>query len=424
MYRVKIFSKIIGIIILVNLYACDSIKVVLEKNSTELLDSIKKKYSEDLYTDLGNLSGKVKKQLIDNISKNSDLGLPEYYTQTYVDSLRTVLIETGELKINVFESFLLKHLKSKVVKDTLYLTNLNISSPTNGEVKSYEFDVKKDDLIFYEITNIKKNTLKEVSILEGGKTRFVKNNLRKKESVNGTIKISADNVLTVNISNDNFIKNKGFFKSKLKIAIKKIAPQLELQVEVKPDTIVLSKLVIEEVNDTIYKIINSKNFTLGPRLDLTRSYQQTFTINIDEFDNLLGWGYWIGFDKTAIEQYQLLSEIESPLIVFARNEIRKSLRPVELSVKQNKEVELVIKNQSLDTRTYNYASNFAFYKSDNFTEKNVKKAEVYLTNNSTLYEYPISYNVVAVGTIKIKNEIMKDVVAFKDYIHVTLLKDE
>lgn len=424
MYRVKIFSKIIGIIILVNLYGCDSVKVVLEKNGTELLDSIKKKYSEDLYTDLGNLSVKVKKQLIDNISKDTDLSLPEYYTQSYVDSLRTVLVETGKLKLNVSESFLLKHLKSKVIKDTLYLTNLNISSPINGEVKSYEFDVKKEDLIFYEITNIKKNTLKEVSILEGSKTRFVKNNLRKKESVRGAIKIAADNVLTVNISNDNFIKNKGFFKSKLKIAIKKIAPQLELQVEVKPDTIVLSKLVIEEVNDTIYKIIDSKNFTLGPRLDLTRSYQQTFHINIDEFDNLLGWGYWIGFDKTAIEQYKLLSEIESPLIVFSRNELRKSLRPVELSVKQNEDVELIIKNQSLDTRSLNYASNFAFYKSDNFTEKNAKKAEVYLTNNSTLYQYPISYNLVAVGTIKIKNEIMKDVVAFKDYIHVTLLKDE
>jgi len=424
MYRFKICSQIIGIIILVNLYACDSIKVALEKNGVELLDSINKKYSEDLYTDLSKLSEKVKKQLIDNISINSDLGIPEYYTPTYIDSLRTVLIKSGNLKINVYESFLIKYLKSKVVKDTVYLTNLYISSPTNGEVKSYEFDVKKDDRIFYEITNVKKNTLKEISILEGGKTRFVKNNLRKKERVQGSINIAADNVLTVNISNDNFIKNKGLFQSKLKIAIKKISPQLELQVEVKPDTIVESKLVIEEIQDTIYKIIDSKNFTLGPRLDLTRRYQQTFTIHIDEFDNLLGWGYWIGLDKTAIEQYKLLSETENPLIVFSKNELRKFLRPVELSVTQNKDVELVIKNQSLDTRSFNYASNFAFYKSDNFTEKNKKKAEVYLTNNSTLYEHLVSYNVVAVGTIKIKNEIMKDVVAFKDYIHITLLKDE
>ncbi|MGK0454067.1 MAG: hypothetical protein ACJAYY_001540 [Paraglaciecola sp.] len=424
MYRIKIISQIIGVIILLNLFACDLLKGVLEKNGTELLDSIKNNYQEELSFDLAALSTKVKAQLIENISLKSEADLSDYYTPIYIDSLRTVLIETGNLKINVFESFLLKHLKSKAIKDTLYLTNLNLNSPTKGEVKSYEFDVKKDDVIFYEIINIKKNTLKEINILEGGKTRYVKNNLKKKESARGAIKIAADNVLTVNISNDNFIKNMGFFKSKLKIVIKKTAPQLKLQVEIKPDTIVSSRPFIEEVNDTIYKIIDSKNFTLGPRLDLTRNYKQTFDINIDEFDNLLGWGYWIGLDKVSIEQYTVLSESENPLIVFSKNELIKALRPVELSVNLNKEVELVIKNQSLDARSYNYASNFAFYKSDDFIEKKIKKAEVYLTNTSTLYEYDVSYNVVAVGTIKIKNETMKDIIAFKDYIHITIIKDE
>jgi hypothetical protein len=424
MYRIKIISQIIGVIILLNLFACDLLRGVLEKNGTELLDSIKNNYQEELSFDLAALSTKVKAQLIENISLKSEASLSDYYTPIYIDSLRTVLIETGNLKINVFESFLLKHLKSKAIKDTLYLTNLNLNSPTKGEVKSYEFDVKKDDVIFYEIINIKKNTLKEINILEGGKTRYVKNNLKKKESARGAIKIAADNVLTVNISNDNFIKNMGFFKSKLKIVIKKTAPQLKLQVEIKPDTIVSSRPFIEEVNDTIYKIIDSKNFTLGPRLDLTRNYKQTFDINIDEFDNLLGWGYWIGLDKVSIEQYTVLSESENPLIVFSKNELIKALRPVELSVNLNKEVELVIKNQSLDARSYNYASNFAFYKSDDFIEKKIKKAEVYLTNTSTLYEYDVSYNVVAVGTIKIKNETMKDIIAFKDYIHITIIKDE
>jgi hypothetical protein len=424
MYRIKIISQIIGVIILLNLFACDLLRGVLEKNGTELLDSIKNNYQEELSFDLAALSTKVKAQLIENISLKSEASLSDYYTPIYIDSLRTVLIETGNLKINVFESFLLKHLKSKAIKDTLYLTNLNLNSPTKGEVKSYEFDVKKDDVIFYEIINIKKNTLKEINILEGGKTRYVKNNLKKKESARGAIKIAADNVLTVNISNDNFIKNMGFFKSKLKIVIKKTAPQLKLQVEIKPDTIVSSRPFIEEVNDTIYKIIDSKNFTLGPRLDLTRNYKQTFDINIDEFDNLLGWGYWIGLDKVSIEQYTVLSESENPLIVFSKNELIKALRPVELSVNLNKEVALVIKNQSLDARSYNYASNFAFYKSDDFIEKKIKKAEVYLTNTSTLYEYDVSYNVVAVGTIKIKNETMKDIIAFKDYIHITIIKDE
>lgn len=424
MNKVRVFSYIVGVFAVLSLTACKAIMGSQSKDGSGQLGTSQTSFVEDLSSDLGALSEGVKMKLKSYMLPNSDVNLSDYYTQTYIDSLRAVLLETGSLKINTFESFLVKHLKFGIKKDTLYLTNLYVNSPTKGEVKSYEFSVKKGDVIFYEITNIKANTLKEISILEGGEIRFVKNNLKKKQSVKGEIKIVADNLLTVNISNDNFIKNKGLFKSKLKIVIKKIFPVLSLKAEIKKDTIVTSKPFLEEVNDTIYKVIDSKNFTLGPRLDLTRSYQQVFNVNIGGFDHLVGWGYWIGLDKTSIAQFQEMSAKENPLLTFAKNELRKVLRPIELVANNNNDVELLIKNQSLDARSYNYASNFAFYKSDAFTTKNVKKAEIYFTNNSTLYEYDVSYNIVAVGLTKIKNEIMKDIVAYKDYIHLTLLKDE
>ena len=424
MNKVRVFSCIVGAFAVLSLTACNAIMGLQSKDGPDQLGSVQTSFVEDLSSDLGALSEGVKMKLKNYMLPNPDVNLSDYYTQSYIDSLRAVLLETGSLKINTFESFLVKHLKSSVKKDTLYLTNLYVNSPTKGEVKSYEFNVKKGDVIFYEITNTKANALKEISILEGGEIRFVKNNLKKKQTVKGEIKIVADNVLTVNISNDNFIKNKGLFKSKLKIVMKKIVPELKLKAEIKQDTIVTSKPFIEEVNDTIYKVIDSKNFTLGPRLDLTRSYQQVFNVNIAGFDHLIGWGYWIGLDKASIAQFQEMAAKENPLLIFAKNELRKVLRTIELDVNENNDVELLIKNQSLDARSYNYASNFAFYKSDAFTTKNVKKAEVYFTNNSTLYEYDVSYNVVAVGLTKIKNEIMKDMVAYKDYIHITLLKDE
>ena len=181
---------------------------------------------------------------------------------------------------------------------------------------------------------------------------------------------------------------------------------------------------MEVVNDTVYKVIEKINFNLGSRLDLTKNHQQTFDINIDEFDTLLGWGYWIGLDKKSINTYNELSDSESALITFSKNELNKSLNAVELPVNENKDVKLLIKNQSLDARSYNYASNFAFYKSDEFTEKMSKKAEVHITNNSSLYDYDVSYNVIAVGATKIKNEIMKDFIAYKDFIYLTIIEDE
>ena len=424
MNKIKVFKYLIGAVILLNFQACDSLKKILEKKSTIPVNVIPENNKKDISGDLAALSSEAKAELKGNFPPDSDVNLSDYYTQNYVDSLRAILVETGNLKINTFESFLVKHIRTKAVKDTIYLTNLYVNSPTKGEVKSYEFDVKKNDVIYYEITNTKRNTLKEVSIVEGGKTRFLKNNLKKKTSLKGVLKIEEDNVLTVNLSNDRFIKNMGFLKSKLKITLKKTAPELRIKIENRADTIVVSKPFIEEVNDTIYKIIDSKSFTLGPRLDITGNYKQNFTINVGGFDTLIGWGYWIGLGKDSLEQYNTLSESESPLIVFSKNELRKLLVPIALPVNLNKDVNLIIKNQSLDVRSYNYAANFAFYQTDNLTEKNVKKAEIYLTNNSTLYEYDVSYNVVAVGVVKIKNEIMKDFLALKNYIYITLLKDE
>ena len=424
MNKVRFFVYMITVFTVLSFLACNALAGLQAKDGADQLAAVQTSFVEDLSSDLETLSEGVKMKLKNHMLPNPDVDLSDYYTQTYIDSLRAVLVETGSLKINKFESFLVKHLKSGVKKDTLYLTNLYVNSPTKGEVKSYEFNVKKGDVIFYEITNTKANTLKEISILEGGEIRFVKNNLKKKERVKGSIRIIADNVLTVNISNDNFIKNKGLFKSKLKIVMKKIVPELKLKTEIKKDTIVTSKPFIEEVNDTIYKIMDSKSFTLGPRLDLTRSHEQVFNVNIGGFDNLIGWGYWIGLDKASIANFQEMASKENPLLTFAKNELRKVLRPVELAVNENNDVELLIKNQSLDARSLNYAGNFAFYKSDAFTTKNVKKAEIYFTNKSTLYEYDVSYNVVAVGLTKIKNEIMKDIVAYKDYIHITILKDE
>ena len=89
--------------------------------------------------------------------------------------------------------------------------------------------------------------------------------------------------------------------------------------------------------------MDSKNFTLGPRLDLTRSYQQVFNLNIAGFDHLIGWGYWIGLDKASIAQFQEMAAKENPLLIFAKNELRKVLRPVELDVNENNDVELLIK---------------------------------------------------------------------------------
>lgn len=424
MPRFKILVKYIFVFLVITLYGCDSVKRSIKKEIPKIPSSRNLTSTKSLSNDLNKLSKNTKSKLREYNSSDPESNLSDYYTKSYIDSIRNVLIQTGNLKINILESFLLDYIKSGSSKDTIYLTNISLRSPINGEIESFNYDVKKDDIIFYEITNTNPHKLKKIEIKEGNTTRFLKNNLKKRETIKGKIKISSDNTLSLEISNDDFVKNKGLFKSNLKISIKKLTPDLKFNAEIRADTIIETRLVEQEVNDTIFKIVAKNEFNLGARLDITKKHSRSFEINIDEFETLLGWGYWIGIDKDDITQFNELSSEVNPLIIFSRHELVNGENQIQLPVNTNKDVKLIIKNESLDVRSLNYSNNFAFYKSDRFTEKNIKKAEVFLSNLSTLYDYDVSHNVVAVGITKKKSEIMKDIIATKDYIYITLIEDE
>ena len=424
MTRSRTLIQFLYIVIVIVFNSCDSLKKSLEIETPDISSYTGQIPSKSITADIDQLPNNKKLQLKDYISSSTGSNLSDYYNESYIDSIRAVLIQTGSLKINILESFLLDYIKTGASKDTIYLTNLALRSPINGETKTFNYDVKKDDIIFYEITNTNPHKLKKIEIKEGNTTRFLKNNLKKRQTVEGQIKISSENTLSLEISNDNFIKNKGLFKSNIDISIKKLTPDIKFNAEIRKDTIVETRLVERLVNDTIFNLIDQNVYNLAARLDLTSRHSRSFEINIDEFETLLGWGYWIGIGKDDIAQFNSLSSEENPLITFSKYELIKLENPMQLPNSSNNDVKLTIKNESLDVRSLNYSDNFAFYISDNFTEKNAKKAEIFLSNHSTLYDYNVSHYVVAVGIKEKKSEIMKDIIATKEYIYITLLEDE
>lgn len=408
--------------------SCDALSSLLTVEDLKMakpdISQIQLPKIENINEELAKLPAAIRQKIINNTVKDSLTSLSAYYTSNFIDSLKLILQQNGNLKINTYESFLIKYLNPELSKDTVYLTNLYLKSPKNAEIKSYEFDVLKDDQIFFEIKNLKSNKLKEIEILEGAKTRYIKNQLQKKETVSGSLKIIDDNVLTVKISNDNFIKNKGLFPSQLNIVLKKLAAGKKIKIETVTDTIVETQKRIENVNDTVYKIIDVKNFDIGPTLDISKNNNYNFNIIIDEFEQLIGWGYWIGFDSEDIALFNEMDEKAHPLIAFSKYEIAKSQNPILLPVNTNPDVELIIGNQSLDMRTFNYANNFAFFLSDSYTVTNPKKAKVSIRNTSSLYEYDVSYHVIAVGVQSKQTEVDKAIIAYKDFIKLTLIENE
>ena len=211
-----------------------------------------------------------------------------------LDSLYSVLMDEKELVMDIAYKPYYDLLLTKNLTDTTYLTNIYARTPTDGSPLSYEFDVKKNDIITYTVENKKGFRVDEISIMEGGSYRMVNQKLKTKQTYAGNIRIMDDNSLTLNIINDGFFKNKGFFGSNVKIQLKKVSP-FNIKYEEVMDSVPVTTKSIEIIVDTIYKANYENNLKLTPILDITSKERLIIPINVSEEDMyLVGWGYWVG----------------------------------------------------------------------------------------------------------------------------------
>lgn len=314
--------------------------------------------------------------------------------QNKLDSIYTKLMQDKEVLIDEKDRNIYKALMYMNLKDTTYLTNIYMKTPRDGSVKSYQYDVLKNDEIFYSIENLDGNSVEEISILEGEVFRYVKQKFPKKSKEEGQLKIISDNTLTLNIENSNFFKNKGVFGSDLKITLKKVSP-LYITYEEVIDSIPSTEEVIKVVNDTLYEASYIDKLTLAPLLDITEKHKLVFPIDIlPKEKELVGWGYWVGLNPE--DSLDWSSDQDNDIINFAQQEFFNKEGKVSLQNSENDHVMLKINNNSLDVRTLNYAGNYAFYLTDKKIDKPHRRAEIIIQNLSAIYSYTIALGVVSV----------------------------
>lgn len=335
-----------------------------------------------------------------------------------LDSLYTVLMDEKELVMDIAYKPFYDLLLTKNLTDTTYLTNIYAKTPTDGSPLSYEFDVMKNDIITYSIENIKGFKVDEISIMEGGSYRMVNQKLKKKQTDAGTIRIMDDNTLTLNIINDGFFKNKGFFGSNVKIQLKKVSP-FNIKYEEVLDSVSITKKSIEIVVDTIYNSSYETKFELNSILDITGKDRMVVPINVSQEDmNLMGWGYWVGLNN--FNSLDWASDEDNDMINYAKQELFNEDSKLSLQASENDNIKLRINNISLDSRTLNYSTNYAFYKTDNTIEKPDRRAEIILENLSTINSFKIQLGLVAVFFKERQVELEKEVYETKKLIKLTL----
>ena len=339
----------------------------------------------------------------------------------FIDSLRDQLLKNKSVLVDYSKIDFINQIKFSDFQDTIKLADIAVLSPSGGVPLIYNYDVLQNDIIFYEVSNNRTYKLQSLEIKEGESSRFVKQNLSKKEFIKSSFVVTSDNNLSIAITNDNLIKNIGLLKSSINIRLNKLS-NVTLKKEIIYDTIFTKKKVVETTYDTIFKIEFNNKYNIVSKLNLKGKNKITLPIIINSKDSLISWSYWIGLNGN--DSIEIIDDINNPLSLFSVNELnnkKTEINIMEQLSSSNNDLNISFENYTLDRRSLNFSDNYSFYKVDNnFTNDIKKKAVVKISNTSTLYDFKIHFAVVSISLLPVKVEIEKDVGEVKKFMKLTL----
>ena len=404
------------------LYSCKSLLNPIEDDfkPSLSLDELSAPQTELNPTNGNSLEDNFRKE-VEALIKTKEEDLSSYY-ENYLDSLKLKLKDSGSVKIKGYEDFLINILSDQIKNDTIYLANLVTKTETKGTPLSFQYTGLKNDNFYFEIECLKHNSLSEliyggidIEFVEGDQVRYQYFDLKKRDKIKGSFKVLNDNPVIFNVT------KKGYTKSALKVKVKKTLGS-NLIVERVIDSLEENHLVIKEVSDTIYHLVDEKQYNLAPLLDITNPHKLKIPLVIDNLENLLGWGYWVGISKSDIDNYSQLYELifDEPLKLFAKSELIKTSSKFTLPKTTNENLKIDFKNNSNDNISLNSTISYSFFKTDSLS--NPLKGELRITNLSKLYDYMITLKTVGVNIVKSKVQEEETTYKLNEYINISVIK--
>ena len=404
------------------LYGCKSLLNPIENDfkPSLSLDELSAPQTDLNATNGNSLEDKFRKE-VEALIKTKEEDLSSYY-ENYLDSLKLKLKDSGSIKIKGYEDFLVNILSDQIKDDTIYLANLVTKTETKGTPLSFQYTGLKNDNFYFEIECLKNNGLSElifggidIEFVEGDQVRYQYFDLKKRDKIKGSFKVLNDNPVIFNVT------KKGFTKSALKVKVKKTLGS-NLIVERVIDSLEENQMVIKEVSDTIYHLVDEKQYNLAPLLDITNPHKLKIPLVIDNLENLLGWGYWVGISKSDIDSYSQLYELifDEPLKLFAKSELIKTSSKFTLPKTLNENLKIDFKNNSDDSISLNSTISYSFFKTDSLSKP--LKGELRITNLSKLYDYMITLKTVGVNIVKSKIQKEETTYKLNEYINISVIR--
>ena len=303
----------------------------------------------------------------------------------FIDSIKNLLLQKKTIDLDFKYKDLIKEINFDNLKDTIYLGDIHAKTLSGGIPLIFEYDVNPNDVVYFDIDNLSSKKVNKIEILEADKIRYLYENQRRKDKISSSFSVISGPKITLKITNESLLKNIGFFKSNLKISIKKIS-NLEVISETIADTTIFTKKINKKVYDTIYNLESNFNFKLSSRLNFSEKSFIEIPIRISDNKNLKAWSYWLGLNS---QDSLDIKDLKSNAISFyIENELNKKLINKNISnelISENKNIDISFENFTNDRRGLNFARNYSMFSVDNNFSSDIKtKAKLKLSNISNL----------------------------------------
>lgn len=337
----------------------------------------------------------------------------------YQQNITAELVEKGTVIINAQEAEFLKNWDLPEPQKEV-IGNLYVTIPGNNTPVSYQYSVNAGDTFYFSFENKKRKKIFSLEVVEGAEVRYISKNITKKEPVKFSFQVQQDGIISINLTNKYFFKAYGH----LMVWIKKKKPELE--VSLKRDTIIELQPGMIHRADTVFVPMLDEQVLVHSKLDLSHSNKYQRALNIPLVENLVGWIFWVGETKAALERLNYLQEQlgKDPLVAYALNQT------LFLPAVDNLDISWVFQNKALGDAFFrgnqSISNRFEIFKGDqeeNYGMVNTSFPEgLFFTciNQSNLYDYYVSLKITGMVINKVEEEGEIEVPIVNEYYEVTV----
>jgi len=305
------------------------------------------------------------------------------------DSVSFLFRDTTVVRIPANQSRVVEFLRTNP-NDTFSLARINIKAKRKSESETYTYNVYKNDIINFKVSNMSSNKYNDIIIREGDEIRASILNLKRNKSTEGSFFVKEDNTLNINVKNNHLLLN-----SRFKLNVKRIFSNYTFYKQT--DSIETNEKIYVKKTDTLFEITDINQFKIAPYIDITKTTKTSIPISIQNDQNTLGWGFWASLQKSDYDNYEnimLTSELD-PLTMFAKSEINSIKNNYLLPVSENPFVNVTVVSKERLNESANGEKNFNFYMLDNVA-KDKLNFEIDFENFSKLYDFNINLKIIKV----------------------------